>query len=50
MDSLFIPISLVHPENRAAVRLVERIGERLLDRIEHLGKEMLCYGLVGGRL
>jgi RimJ/RimL family protein N-acetyltransferase len=38
-------ISLVHPENRASVRLVERIGERLLDRIEHLGREMLCYGI-----
>jgi len=38
-------ISLVHPENRASVRLVERIGEKLLDRIEHLGREMLCYGL-----
>jgi len=38
-------ISLVHPENRASVRLVERIGERLLKPIEHIGKEMLCYGI-----
>jgi hypothetical protein len=38
-------ISIVHPENRASIRLVERIGESLLDRIEHLGREMLCYGV-----
>jgi|SRR5690349_16354814 len=38
-------ISLVHPENQASIRLVERLGERLLCRIEHLGKEMLCYGI-----
>lgn len=37
-------ISLVHPENRASIRLVERL-ERLLCRIEHPGKEMLCYGI-----
>ena len=36
-------ISLVHPENRASIRLVERIGERLQGRIEHLGREMLCF-------
>jgi RimJ/RimL family protein N-acetyltransferase len=38
-------ISLVRPENRASVRLVERIGESLLRRIEHAGREMLCYGI-----
>jgi RimJ/RimL family protein N-acetyltransferase len=38
-------ISLVHPDNRASIRLVERIGERLLQRIEHIGREMLCYGI-----
>jgi len=38
-------ISLVHPANGASVRLVERIGETLLDRIEHHGREMLCYGI-----
>lgn len=38
-------ISLVHPENRASARLVERIGERLLERIEHFGREMLCFGI-----
>jgi RimJ/RimL family protein N-acetyltransferase len=38
-------ISLVHPANRASIRLVERIGEALLDRVEHNGREMLCYGI-----
>jgi RimJ/RimL family protein N-acetyltransferase len=38
-------ISLVHPDNHASVRVVERIGERLQGRICHLGQEMLCFGL-----
>jgi RimJ/RimL family protein N-acetyltransferase len=38
-------ISLVDPENRASIRVVERIGERLEERTTHLGREMLCYGL-----
>jgi RimJ/RimL family protein N-acetyltransferase len=38
-------ISLIHPENRASIRVAERIGERLQGRIDHLGREMLCYGL-----
>jgi RimJ/RimL family protein N-acetyltransferase len=38
-------ISLIHPENRASIRVAERIGERLQDRIHHLGREMLVYGL-----
>ena len=38
-------ISLIHPENRASIRVAERLGERLQDRIEHLGREMLCYGV-----
>jgi RimJ/RimL family protein N-acetyltransferase len=38
-------ISLVNPENQASIRVVERIGERLHGRIQHLGKEVLCYGL-----
>ncbi len=38
-------ISLIHPENRASIRVAKRIGETLLDRIDHLGHEMLCYGL-----
>src|SRR5262249_55594043 len=38
-------ISLVSPENHASIRVVERLGERLEGRIQHLGREMLCYGL-----
>lgn len=38
-------ISLIHPENRASIRVAERIGERLQGRILHFGREMLCYGL-----
>jgi len=38
-------MSLVHPENRASIRVAERIGERLQGCINHLGREMLSYGL-----
>jgi RimJ/RimL family protein N-acetyltransferase len=38
-------ISLIHPENRASIRVAERIGERLERRIDHYGREMLCYGI-----
>jgi len=38
-------ISLVSPENHASIRVVERLGERLEGRIQHFGREMLCYGL-----
>lgn len=38
-------ISLVHPANHASIRVVERIGERLEGRIDHLGGWKLCYGL-----
>ncbi len=38
-------ISLIHPENRASIRVAERIGETLQGRIAHLGREMLCYGI-----
>jgi RimJ/RimL family protein N-acetyltransferase len=38
-------ISLVHPDNRAAQRLVERTGETFLHRIQLGGHELLCYGL-----
>lgn len=38
-------ISLISPENRASIRVAERIGERLQSRIHHLGREMLCYGI-----
>jgi RimJ/RimL family protein N-acetyltransferase len=47
-------ISLIHPENRASIRVAERIGERLQCRLRHLDREMLCYGIgreccAGGR-
>jgi len=38
-------ISLIHPENRASVRVALKIGERLQGSIHHLNREMLCYGL-----
>jgi RimJ/RimL family protein N-acetyltransferase len=38
-------ISLIQPENRASIRVAEKIGERLEGRIDHGGREMLCYGL-----
>jgi RimJ/RimL family protein N-acetyltransferase len=38
-------ISLIHPENRASIRVAERLGERLQDRLHHFGREMLCYGI-----
>jgi RimJ/RimL family protein N-acetyltransferase len=38
-------ISLIHPENRASIRVAERLGERLEGRIQHFGREMLCYGI-----
>jgi RimJ/RimL family protein N-acetyltransferase len=38
-------ISLIHPENRASIRVAERIGERLQGQIYHLGRDMLYYGL-----
>jgi RimJ/RimL family protein N-acetyltransferase len=38
-------ISLIAPENRASIRVAERLGETLQDRIDHYGREMLCYGL-----
>lgn len=38
-------ISLIHPDNRASIRVAERIGEKLEKRIVHIGREMLCYGL-----
>jgi RimJ/RimL family protein N-acetyltransferase len=38
-------ISLVNPKNLASIRLVERIGETLRCRIEHYGRQTLCFGL-----
>jgi RimJ/RimL family protein N-acetyltransferase len=36
-------ISLIHPENRASIRVAERLGERLEGRTQLFGREMLCY-------
>lgn len=41
-------ISLIHPENAASIRVAERIGERLQGRVEHMGREMLVYGVERG--
>jgi RimJ/RimL family protein N-acetyltransferase len=38
-------ISLIAPENRASIRVAERLGEVLQGRIDHYGREMLCYGI-----
>lgn len=38
-------ISLIHPENRASIRVAERLGESLQGRTDDLGREMLCYGI-----
>jgi RimJ/RimL family protein N-acetyltransferase len=38
-------ISLIYPENRASIRVAERLGETLEGRIQHLEREMLVYGL-----
>jgi RimJ/RimL family protein N-acetyltransferase len=38
-------VSYIHPENRASIRVAERIGETLRGRVQHLGREMLCYGI-----
>jgi len=38
-------VSLIHPGNRASIRVAERLGERLTGRIDHFGREMLRYGI-----
>jgi hypothetical protein len=38
-------ISLIHPENRASIRVALRIGESLEGHTDHLGRKMLCYGV-----
>ena len=38
-------ISLIHPENRASIRVAERIGEALQGRVEVLRTEHLVYGI-----
>ena len=36
-------ISLTHPENAASIRVAQRLGERLLDSTEVMGKPVLVY-------
>jgi RimJ/RimL family protein N-acetyltransferase len=36
-------ISLIHPDNAASIRVAERLGERLIERTELMGKPALLY-------
>jgi RimJ/RimL family protein N-acetyltransferase len=38
-------ISLIHPDNRASIRVAERLGEKLEGNTELLGNNVLIYGL-----
>lgn len=38
-------ISLIQPDNRASIRVAKRLGQTLQGRIDHFGREMLCYGI-----
>lgn len=38
-------ISVIHPENRASIRVAEHLGETLERRVEVIGKECLVYGI-----
>jgi RimJ/RimL family protein N-acetyltransferase len=38
-------ISLIHPENRASIRVAERLGQRLEGPTEVLGQKVLRYGI-----
>jgi RimJ/RimL family protein N-acetyltransferase len=38
-------ISLIHPENRASIRVAERLGERLEGETELFGHPALIYGI-----
>ena len=38
-------ISLIQQENRASLRVAERLGERLQGRADLNGREMLCFGI-----
>ena len=38
-------ISLIRPDNRASIRVAERLGERLERRTELFGHEALVYGI-----
>jgi RimJ/RimL family protein N-acetyltransferase len=38
-------ISLIDPRNQRSIRVAERLGQSLQDRIDHFGRQMLCYGM-----
>ena len=38
-------ISLIHPENKASIRVAERLGEALEGKTELLGHDVLIYGI-----
>jgi RimJ/RimL family protein N-acetyltransferase len=38
-------ISLIDPKHQASIRVAEKIGESLLGSIDHVGQEMLCFGV-----
>ena len=41
-------ISLIHPENRASIRVAERLGERIEGETELFGHQVLIYGIHRG--
>lgn len=38
-------ISLIHAENKASIRVAERLGEKLEGKTELMGNELLIYGI-----
>jgi RimJ/RimL family protein N-acetyltransferase len=38
-------ISLIHPENKASIRVAERLGEKLEGKTELMGRDALIYGI-----
>lgn len=38
-------ISLIHPDNKASIRVAERLGEKVEGKTEILGTEVLIYGI-----
>jgi RimJ/RimL family protein N-acetyltransferase len=38
-------ISLIHPENRASIKVAERLGEKVEGKTEVLGIDVLIYGI-----
>jgi RimJ/RimL family protein N-acetyltransferase len=38
-------ISLIHPDNKASIRVAERLGEKLEGKTELFGNDLLIYGI-----